>query len=433
MKESEILLATEKAVKAAKGKISPSDLAAETGFALDQINDALKRLIELYNSKITMNSETGELQFSFDYPFTKRGSKSFGEHFTAFLMWFWKVFKIVYKASIAVILVVYTVVFAILLLVLLAGGRSDDKENKGGSVIVGIFRAIFEALYYRAAFRSVQYQTDPSGLKYKSFKTEKNKGKGFIQSVYSFVFGPERPKYNRLDDDKEVIAYIRQNNFKITASEIIELTGVSFAEADSRLAEYMSKYDGEAHITNDGILEVEFPRLQNQVTDVLEGGKIEFFKDEIEAPYELTGNTSGKNTLIIFLNIFNFIMSIVALNIAVVDIIDPTFLYAFSIFPLIFSFLFFLIPLLRIPYNKKMQKRRELNIIKKKLISVIFDAKGINLKERDSTEYAKLTEDEIKNSKKVLEEILIDLNGEINLNENGDAVYSFERIRNELK
>lgn len=433
MKDKEILINVEKAVKKANGKVAPADIASETGYALSDIHDALKRLIELFESKIAMNQNTGELQFVFAYPLVKRGSKSFSEQMYVVLEWLWKVFKVIYKASIAIILVVYTIIFALFLLVILFSGKSDDRDNRGGAVISGIFRAIFEALYFTSFRRRVEYQMDPSGLRFKKFEKEKNKGKGFIQSVYSFVFGPERPKYNPLDDDKEVIAFLMKNNYKLTAANIIELTGVNYDEADSRLASYLSKYDGEAHLNTDGVLTVDFPRLKNKVSKDLEGGKIIFYKDEVEAPYELTGNTTGKNTLIIFLNIFNFIMSIVAINIAMVDIQSTAVLIGLGIFPLIFSLLFFVIPLIRIPYIKKKQSEREQNIIRKKLFSVLFSILPAEIKENDFINYAQLNNEEISKAKNLIEKLIIDINGEINLNDRGEAVYYFDRLENEIK
>ncbi len=430
--QSEILNKVETTVKKAKGRVSPSDIVAETGYALTEVNDTLKRLLELYESKVTMNKQSGEVAFYFKYPLVKRASKSLKEQMFVILTFLWKTFQTIYKASIAVILVVYTVIFAIILLFLMSRGSNNDRDD--GSRIVGaLFRAIFEALRFVAINRALEYYYDPSGMRYKQYAQEENKGVGFIQSVFQFVFGPDMPKYDPLNDDKELLAYIRKIGYKISSAKIIELTGVNYDEADSRLARYISKFDGEAYINSDNVLIVEFPRMTAKVSNELLGGKIEYYKDEIEPPYELTGNSPGRNFLIGALNIFNLIMSL-----KVTQLLSPMpelngALWAIGLVPLVFSALFFLIPLMRIPYIKKQQKMRRKNIIRKKLIGAIAYFDDVGLPEKEIFHYAKITPEETKLAESVLKKLLIELNGEVNLNANGAAIYSFPRFYAEMK
>lgn len=426
----------EEAVKRAKGVVSPADLSAETGYSFDEVNEALNRLLELYESKASMNYDTGELVFRFKYPFVKRGSKSIKERLYSFSLVLWKIFKAIYKASIAVILVVYTVVFAIILLFLMSRGGGDDRDSGGrggGAIVSGIFRALWEALWFTTISREYQYVEEKRGFKYKQYKPEKNKGKKFIQSVFHFVFGPDRPKRDPLEDDKEAVAYIRNNGYKLTSAKIIELTGVDYDEADSRLAKYISKYGGEPRINTDGVLVVEFPRLENKASDELEGGKIEYYKDEIEPPYELTGNSVGRNIIIIVMNTFNLIMSIVAFKqLTMYGLDDNAFLIiALVYFPAIFSITFYIIHLLRIPYVISMQSRRERNIIRKKLIGFIAKRGEIGIYENEL--FDGYTREENKNEVlSILRKLNFEIGGEMELSDNGEIVYKYPRLSREL-
>ncbi len=432
--KEEIVLKVEQEIKKTRGKVSPTDIAASTGYSLGEVKDAMSRLIELYECRVTMNQESGSIMFVFRYPFILRGSKTFREKFIAFLAVFWKIFTIIYKAAIGVILIAYTVIFAVLLLVLLLRGlSSDDDDNNAGAIIGGLFRAILEGLSWMAWTRSVEYTIDPQGMRYKKFPKEKNKGKNFVQSVFHFVFGPERPKFDPLSDAKEVAAYLRNVKNKLTPANIIDLSGATFDKAESLLAEYATRFDGELYINEDGAVVAEFPEMSNKVSRELEGGKIEYYVDEVESPYELTGNTGGRNGVIIGMNIFNLIMSFVGYGYFTFDKESNILGILLGIVPAVFSITFFIIPVLRIPYVSTMQAKRERNIVRKKFVGVIIKAQPAGLTGEEIIRYSMLSEKQNAIAGEVLESLTLELQGEINLNQNGVAVYTFPRLANELK
>lgn len=449
--DNKIVLRVEELLKRTKGKVSPADLSAETGFTLAQINDALARLIELYTARVSMDSATGKLVFKFNYPLQKRGKKTFKELMIKFLEWFWKVFKVVYKASIGVVLVVYTIIFVLILLALKFGARSNDSDSGFdiGPVLAGLFRGIVDAFTINMMMRSYSYQTDSYGNRYRYYEPEKNKGRGFIQSVYSFVFGPERPEYDPLEDHKEAAAFIRKNNGKITAGHIVALTGVSYDVAEERLAEYASRFSGDLYVNNDGVVIAEFHDLLSKASDTLQGGKIIFYEDEVEPPYEITGNTTGRNLAISAMNLFNlfmsfFISSLFASNaeytyltesgelLTVGGYVSPFISIGLGLFPFFFSISFFLIPIIRIFTVKFKNIKREESILRKKLVGAFVRNHSRSIPLNDIMELARISQNDIKNAKKVLERLIIELRGEINIDTSGNPVYSFPRLSSEL-
>lgn len=432
--KEEIVLKVEQEIKKTRGKVSPSDVAASTGFSLNEVKDAMSRLIELYECRVTMNQDSGNIMFVFKYPFILRGAKTFREKFIAFLAVFWKIFTIVYKAAIGVILIAYTVIFAVLLLVLILRGLSSDDDDNGiGDIVGGLFRAILEGLSWFAWSRSVEYAIDPQGMRYKKFPKEKNKGKNFVQCVFHFVFGPDRPKYDPLSDAKEVAAYLRNVKSKLTSAKIIDLSGATFEQAESLLANYASKFDGELYINEDGAVVAEFPEMGQKVSKELEGGKIEYYVDEVEPPYELTGNTGGRNGVIIGMNIFNLVMSFVGYGYFTFDKGSAVLGILLGIVPAVFSITFFIIPIIRIPYVNRMQTKRERNIIRKKFVGVIIQAQPAELTQSEIIRYANLNDSQQTMAPQVLEKLVVELQGDININDRGEAVYVFPRLANELK
>ncbi len=437
----------ENLIKKAKGYVSPADISGATGYALYEVNDALARLIELYKARVRMNPENGQVQFVFDYPLVKRGKKTFKEIMVNVLEAFWKVFKIIYKASIGVILVFYTLLFVIVLIGLSVAKKDDDSIDIGG-IIGGLFRGIMDAFVMSMWMNSYTYQYDSYGNRFKAPKPEKNKSTGFIKSVYSFVFGPEQPKFDPLDDVKEVASFIRRNNGILTASHIIALSGVDYDTASSRLAEYAVKFQGELNIAEDGYVIAEFVDMLNRAANDLDG-KIVYYEDEVEAPYQLTGNTTGRNLAIAGMNIFNMIMSIVIISffysggelaynedghLVTYSLQGLSWLtFVLGYFPLVFSASFFIIPLLRTFDVKRRNNKRENNIIRKKLIGAFLKVKSRAVTLSEIIAVSGINKDFHSRLKAIMERLVIELKGQININSSGEPVYTFPILDKELK
>jgi hypothetical protein len=429
--EEKCLYDIEKLLHKSKGRISPQDATAETGYSIEEVKDALNRLIEIYECRVTVNEQTGNLLYIYRYPLFRRGRKTFREILFVVLEAFWKVFTVVYKASIGIILILYTVIFVILLIILAVGTRDSDRDIDIGSIIGGILRAIAEAFWFASITRPIEYDIEPNGIRYKKYTPEKNKGKSFIHSVYSFVFGPEMPKYNPLADAQEVVAFIRQNKGKLTAGHLILLSGLSYNQAEEKLAEYAVKFKGDLYIAEDGTVVAEFYDILHSASKEFTGGKIEYYMDEADHPYLITGNSSGKNAAIICANAFNLIMSFVGYQFGMAFFGDFGG-FVIGTFPLVFSILFFIIPLLRIPFVIDKQNKREKSIIRKKLFGTIVKTKPI-LSVNELWSKSGLNPEAGNKATQVLEKLVPELQGSIELSPEGIPLYQFQRLYRELQ
>ena len=427
-----VLSEVEQLLHKSRGRISPQDASASTGYSIEEVKDALSRLIELYECRVTADKETGNLLFVFRYPFFRRGRKSFREILSKVLAVLWKIFTVIYKASIGIILILYTIIFGILLLVMMFAGSSRDRDSGPdvGYIFIGLLRAISEAFWYASITRAIEYDTGIQGIRYKKYTPDKNKGKRFIHSVYSFVFGPDMPKYNPLADAQEVVAFIRKNKGKLTAGHIIALAGLTYNQAEEKLAEYAVKFKGDLYINDDGIVTAEFHDIQYSVNKEFFGGKIEYYIDEIEHPYLVTGNTSGRNTAIIIMNSFNLIMSVFGYQFGLLNFGDVG-AFIMGIFPLVFSVLFFVIPIARIPYVANKQNNREKSIIRKKLFAVI-SSKNTPLNSSKLWIKTNISPEAGKKAAQVLEKLVPELQGSIEISPDGIPLYQFERLHKEM-
>lgn len=420
----------EKIIQKAKGKLTLAEISAETGLAIEDARANLNVLLERYQSKIQMDNETGNLLFNFQYPLLRRDNVTFKERMLKIGDNLLKAFKVIYKASLGIVLIAYTIFFA--LLIIIASSRSDSNDNKSGRMVSELLRAVFKALWIKNTFSpeyQYEYQNDGK-YRYKKVIKPQEGGKGFIASVFSFVFGPEKPKYDPKLDTLEAISFIRENGGKINTSDIVALSGVDFSVAESRLAEYSGKFNGEMYISNLGTVTAEFPQLMDRFSSELSGGKIEFYKNEIEPPVEFTGNTAGKNTLISVMNAFNLIMSMYIIGLTTAG--ESTFMIWAGVFPLVISILYFTIPIIRFPFYIRDKKKRRKNILRKEIMGYIMENKGQNI--RLENIHSKIQENEY--TREEIQDMLMktagELQGETAINDNGEAVFQFPRIAKEL-
>ena len=425
-----VLRTVEDLLRRSKGRLSPPDAAAATGLSLVDIKDALARLIEIYECRVTVNESTGALQFVFAYPLRRHGQKTLRENLFDLLAWCWKIFKAIYKAAIGVILIVYTVAFVILLLGLMIAGSRGGKDSDGfGDLIGGLFRAIFEGIRLAAWTGLVtRYEPERGSTRYKKFQPEPNKGKSFIQSVYSFVFGPERPPFDPLADAREAAAFIRKNRGRLTAGHIIALAGPTYDRAEALMAEYAVRFRGELEIAESGTVVGTYTELLESVTPDLAGGVIEYYADEVEPPYEFTGNSTGRNVGIACMNLFNLVMSLVGLGYFSFEMESVPLALALGIFPLIFSVLFFAIPIGRIPFVLGLRQRRERSVMRKRMVRAIMAAAPAPLSLEGLIQAKAVQPEEGPLARSVLEQLLREMRGHLELDPNGIVLYSFPRL-----
>ncbi len=445
VKQEEILIKIEKVLPKTRGRFAPEDVAAATGYSLSDINDSLKRLLELYRAKVVVDTNTGKLVFDFIYPLEKVGKKSFKEVLFTVLQFLWKTFQIIYKAAIGIILIVYTAIFIIILLAIIVASSSSDRDRRDSGINLnifgGIFRAIFEGLYLMSWTSAIQDVADPSGLRYKKYAPEKNKGKNFVQSVFHFVFGPDNPPVDKFADEKEALAYVRKRSRgKLTAADIVLLTGCTYDEAEERLARYAVKFGGELDVDDNGVVVADFSNMLHSEKSFDEG-KIIYYYDEIDPPVEVTGNSTFRNFAIIAMNLFNMLMSYLIISSQSImnspQYADYTtrfdipgwVIFALGWFPLLFSVSFFIIPVIRIPFTLRQKNKRNENIMRKKLFFALYSLKSSITMEK-ITQLINLPMELSSKANKVLHRLIVDLRGEIELDGNQERINIDNFIKN---
>lgn len=438
----------EKSLGRVRGRITTSDASVSTGLPLEHAREALETLMNRYVCRLQV-TESGEVLYDFGSSLQRRGEKSLRDHLRTVGELLWKAFTIGFKIWITVMLVVYFVLFLLILLALLFGGR-DSKKSIKLDWIGDLFADMF---WVSSRHMMIVRAVDSRGYAHRAYRQQQRRApeaepkKRLVQSVYDFVFGPPRPEFDPFANEKEVAAWLRRGRGLLTMTELIALAGWTYDEASERMADYLTRFKGEATITDDGVLVGDFRRLLASGDGAVDDGKVELFWDEYEAPYELTGNSAGRNFFIGGLNAFNLVFSLVIFTSPDLrwqleyllyeygyDISAGPLFFFLGVVPLLFSLLFFAVPLLRTLPTRRRERQRRLRNERRRVLRHVFARKGKPASLADYVGDLKsdgnraLEETEVR---RILEELLPRYGGRTDLEEDGTVLYIFDRIERE--
>lgn len=440
------------------------DVASTTGLPVLETERAVQQLMGKYDCSLKVTDQ-GDLLYAFG-SMHERGKPTFRDRIKQFGSWIWKGFTWFYKAWIAITLVVYFVVFLLLLMALIfgaiaAGGDKDKGRSSkgGGQFLSGMFRLVWSIFEWKT-FNDRTYRTnDPWGYPYKHYEAkqdglpkrnytnerdQRRSKKGFVASVYDFVFGPPRYEIHPLANHMEVASFLKSNKGLVNTSIIQALAGWKRKDAENFMTEVLSRYNGKAEISLNGTLYGEFKdviRGDNRV----EEAPVVWFWDEYEAEVELTGNTWWRNALIIFMNLFNLAFSgVIAFGGLQLILAAQGLPFNISGFiwlgwiPFVFSLIFFTVPLVRMLGIKRQQREQHKENIRKRLMKVIFKRHKEKISLAELTAVANQwasTEERLSPAvvNTVVQDFILDLRGEAYVNDTDASVYyRFDELDQEL-
>lgn len=433
-------------LRPAMGQLTVSDAAAATGLPVAHLHDALEVLMNRYVCRLRV-TENGEVLYDFGASLRRRGEMTIREKLQTVRAWLWKAFTVGFKVWITVMLVLYFIVFVLLLLALVFSGRDSKKSIK-----LDWIGDLFADILWLSSRNMVIVRTmDGAGYSHKAYRQRRRRSEGvepkkrLVQSVYDFVFGPPRPNFDPFANEKEVAAWLRGNRAVLTMTELVALAGWTYDQASERMADYLTRFHGDATITDDGVLIGDFQRMLASGGTRIESGKVELFWDEFEAPYEWTGNTSGRNGAIVAVNAFNLIFSMVILFssgtrmelemlLSEFGVGGGFLLPVLGIVPFLFSLLFFAVPTMRLPSTRRLEAARKKRNERRRVLRHIFARTGaaVSLAELrvavNGDSSRAMSEEELR---RIVEDLLPVYGGQSDLAEDGTPFYSFDRIGRE--
>lgn len=406
-------------------RVTRADAVALTGMASEQADPALKALVSRYRSHVAVTEE-GELIYQFDPSLERRDAVPLRQRLAALADLAWRGFKLAFKVWIAITLVVYVVAFVLMMLALVFARSSDDRDDRHGDG-GGLFWLWFWLMPDWAP------RHDPYG-RYRRRLPERPK-KRFYQSVFDFVFGPKGAPVDPKESDKRLIAFLRDHKGRVTATELVALTGLSLEAADEELTRLMVEYDGDVEVGEDGVLVYNFAHLLTSAESA--GTWWSWVWDRGEPAPQLTGNTPGTNAVVGGFAGFNLLA---ALTIGPAFLQraglagDPTASFLVTAFPLAFSTLFLGVPAARLGVEKRRARKRERRKVRRELLREVFAHPGQPFDpEALSALVAERTGQPLPEVRAQLERLLPELDGDVDTDAAGNVRYVFPRLAEEQR
>ncbi|GBC85668.1 hypothetical protein HRbin11_02118 [bacterium HR11] len=450
------------AIRKYRGRLTAADVSALLGVSIYDADDLLRQMMEQFYCRLAVTPE-GVVLYEFPVPLRRRTALTLREVLDRVAQALWRAFVFLYKVWIAATLVAYFIAFTVVLLLLVLasarGQRDDRRGGRGDSFDLGpLLRLLFSIFDFQTHTPVPVPRTDRRGYRYRQYESKKGvwpgreHKKGFVASVYDFVFGPPRVPFDPLANEKEVVAYLRRQKGILTPTELIRLAGWTLEEADQLFAYYVARFKGEARISESGVLYGEFNEVLT--TGGLPEGSVVYYWDEDEPPFELTGNSPGRNLVITGMNAFNLFFGLlfVTETTRFVELFraygfypDPGLLrFWLGWVPLTYSIIFFAVPLARVPIVTAQERARRRRNERRRIVRAVFsliEQGRADIRPADvQAEYRRLYAVPAaaeggaigRRVQTWLPTVARELGGVADLMEDGQVVYRFPRIAQEL-
>ena len=352
------------------GRGTVGDVMASSGLAGDTVRDTLKELLESHRGHLEV-SDSGELLYQFDPGLIERGSEPLLARASRKAN---TILTRLFKGWIVVTLVVYFVVFvALAIAALLASQRGNDSRGGWGRSRRHGFD--FGDMLFWYWIWSPRWRLDRPYYGHRWERTLAKKDRvPFYRKVFAFVFGPDRPKATQKQIDRGTLRLIRARNGVLTTAELVQYTGTSFDEAEQEMARLLGAYDGEAAASPDGEIVYAFPGIMASAQGHGGGRAPNPAWLRLEYPRELTGNTSGANALVAGINGFNLLVAATApwFLFPRLGLGGPAAFIGLVVVPLVFSILFFSVPMLRMIGVRIDNRRRAVRNVRRVLLGLVY-------------------------------------------------------------
>ena len=440
------------------------DICALTALPLHTVRELLPKAADEYSGHLRV-TESGEILYHFPNGFISkyRGFRAFLKKFTSKTISFIKkASALLFKIWIMVMLIGYFILFialALLTVVISIAGKSDGKgRSSGGSGVFGIFELLIRLWFYS--------EITKTNYDYGQPRVRKEK-RPMHKAIFSFVFGEEDPNINWDEQlNKSVIAFLQANKGVISLPEYMIFSGEDSLEAEKSILTFCSKYSGSPEATEDGTIVYRFDELLMRS----DTGTFKELSPGIQRLKKFSSNTTSKNIAFILINTVNLIFGTYFLSqsinfsqmlssyyymSALEKIVEEgSKMYAYThmileylnfsnphiligivlgVIPLVFSFFFWIIPLLRSILEKKDNEKIKLKNFKRFGFNKIWSTlKKISIKSfipPNNDEFR--PKDLAAAADRVIKDIGAVYSPEVEIDESGAAVYSFNELERE--
>lgn len=416
------------------------DVVAATGIPADDARTGLKALLESRRGHLAV-SDTGELLYEFHPRLIERDREPLLARLKRRA---WELFRTGFKAGIVVMLVVYFVVFVALVLAAIfaqqrGGGRRSGGWG-GGRHGHGHFSFGNFWLWYWLMGRGWS-----PGRRYYGRRWERTLGQKekvpFYKKVFAFVFGPDEPRADPNEKDRDILGLVRARKGVLSSAELVQHTALPLPEADDEMGRLVAAYGGEPVVSPGGELAFAFPDLMVSAHGRVREREPKPAWQRLEYPREVTGNDAGANALVGAINGFNLMAAATA----------PWFIFprlglggvaayvGLVLIPVAYSLTFFAVPALRSLAVRRENRKRERRNVRRVLLGLVYDLaldKGAGVQVDPATahvarrlEHQRVSRGDVE---RALQELAAEFDADVEPDADGNLIYRFPRLREQF-
>ena len=274
-----------------------ADAAARAGLSLRDAELGLHALLRAQQGHLSVTAN-GELLFRFPTGLRRRYgaamvvARALGRGVTAVVRWTARVALTVFLVGYAALFVVAMAIGSIAL--------SFAAESEGPAVAFGHLLWHLVELLGDALFWSVHPLQAPDEL---DDEARGRQPRSFYQRVNGFFLGPPRRAHDARAAARLLVHEIRFRRGRIGLSDVVRVTGLGTEPASALVSRLLLDYDGTVDVTEDGAIVYRFTALQPSVDAPVHAAPPAIWR-RVRALPEFTGNHPGSNASVLGLTAF---------------------------------------------------------------------------------------------------------------------------------
>jgi len=258
------------AVEKLNFRVTVADVASQTGLALAVANREVANLASLTGGNIQV-AESGEIAYKFAPNFRAiLLQRSLLARWQSFWQKVWGVLFYLIRISFGIVLVIsiLIVVLGIIAAIVVINSSSDsdnrnDSNNSnrsGGGAFIWLGDPF--SIFYPSYGYYDNYDYGSSGRKRQQVKAEGDRG--FLENVFSFLFGDGNPNADLEQRRYVMIANVIRNSDGVVIGEQIlpYLDPAPITDNEDYMLPVLAKFNGYPEVSESGFLAYRFPDLQ---------------------------------------------------------------------------------------------------------------------------------------------------------------------------
>jgi hypothetical protein len=439
-------------LKRRKKGATVADICAATALSLHEVRELLPKAADEYSGHLKV-TQSGEILYYFPDGFSSRYrglgawmKKAFG--FCKNALKAASVF--LFKVWIMVMLVGYFTFFialalASVILSVAVQSKSSNSSRRNVSFGPNLFSLIWRIWFYSEITRP-RYEYGRAARK-------KTPGRPMHKAIFSFVFGEDDPNKDWEErKNRAVITYLQANRGIISLAEYMAFTGENSIDAEKSILAFCSKYGGSPEVTEDGTVVYRFDELLLRA----DSGSFAELSPPVKRLKTFSFNSKSMNGWFIVINAVNLIFGSYFLFQSFAA--GQSYFYAFThrfivyfmgtiitephnfirivlgLTPFLFSFFFWLIPLVRYFSEKRENGEIKLENFKRIAFGKIWSSPAnVEISNLITPVPECCPENPAAAGDRAVKELGAISAVEVELNEEGKTLYSFSELENEKR